>query len=288
MKSANVLYLLLCLNFSSCGQAEEKAAGAHPVAAKPETAQIPDSSGNTIATRFDPPTGYKRISCADSSFGHFLRNLPLKPPNSSVFYFDGQPKMNEVYDAVVDMDFGKRDLQQCADAVIRLRGEYLFSRKDYSKISFPFTSGFNAEFSEWTKGNRIFVNGNKATWKKQAEPSCTYSDFRKYMDIVFTYAGTLSLSRSLHPRKLSDLSVGDVFIVGGSPGHAVLVVDAATDAAGRKVFLLAQSYMPAQDIQILKNFENRELSPWYLAGETEKLATPEWTFTWDQLKTFDE
>jgi hypothetical protein len=40
--------------------------------------------------------------------------------------------------------------------------------------------------------------------------------------------------------------VGDVFIRGGSPGHAMLVVDMGEDAAGRKIYLVAQSYMPSQ------------------------------------------
>jgi len=46
------------------------------------------------------------------------------------------------------------------------------------------------------------------------------------------------------------------------PGHAVIVVDMAEDAKGQRAFLLAQSYMPAQDIHILKNPMDADLSPW--------------------------
>ena len=46
------------------------------------------------------------------------------------------------------------------------------------------------------------------------------------------------------------MQIGDVLIQGGSPGHAVIVVDMAENpATGEKLYLLAQSYMPAQDIQ---------------------------------------
>ena len=49
---------------------------------------------------------------------------------------------------------------------------------------------------------------------------------------------------------VTSMQIGDVLIQGGSPGHAVIVVDMAENpATGEKLYLLAQSYMPAQDIQ---------------------------------------
>jgi hypothetical protein len=51
---------------------------------------------------------------------------------------------------------------------------------------------------------------------------------------------------------------GHVLIQGGSPGHAVLLVD----AAGERLYLPAQSTMPARDIHRLKNRERpRSLVP---------------------------
>ncbi|MDE6162595.1 MAG: DUF4846 domain-containing protein, partial [Bacteroides sp.] len=51
-----------------------------------------------------------------------------------------------------------------------------------------------------------------------------------------------------------------------------------------------QSYMPAQQIHILANPVSRSLSPWYELAETdtEKLYTPEWIFSWKDLKRFKE
>jgi hypothetical protein len=86
---------------------------------------------------------------------------------------------------------------------------------------------------------------------------------------------------------LSELSVGDVFIQGGLPGHAVIIVDMAVNKnTGEKLFLLAQSYMPAQEIQILKNPNNSSISPWYTASFTTEIFTPEWTFRETDLKRF--
>jgi len=38
---------------------------------------------------------------------------------------------------------------------------------------------------------------------------------------------------------IKNMNIGDVFIVGGSPGHAVIVVDMAVNSDGEKIFLLA-------------------------------------------------
>lgn len=240
----------------------------------------------TIETRFIPPTGFERKTVDKNSFADYLRKLKLKSHGSKVKYYDGKVKENNCYDAVVNMEIGTRDLQQCADAIMRLRGEYLYQQKLYDRISFDFTNGFKADYTEWIKGNRILVQEKEVSWKKSANPANDYQTFRNYMNIIFSYAGTLSLSKSLTAKELKDIAIGDVFIVGGSPGHAVIVVDLVENKLGEKLFLLAQSYMPAQDIQILKNTTNHELSPWYSSKSTGELKTPEWTFTIDQLKTW--
>lgn len=53
----------------------------------------------------------------------------------------------------------------------------------------------------------------------------------------------------------------------------------------QKMFLLAQSYMPAQEIQLLKNPSNSN-SPWYSISDNGILNTPEWTFNNGDLKQF--
>jgi hypothetical protein len=139
------------------------------------------------------------------------------------------------------------------------------------------------KYSEWKKGKRL--NSACNGWTTGGTASETHDDFMKYMKTIFTYAGTLSLSKELQAKNISDLDAGDVFIKGGSPGHAVIVIDVAEGNEG-KAFLLAQSYMPAQDIEILKNPNNAGMSPWFKASEMGILETPEWDFDWSQLKTW--
>ena len=251
--------------------------------------QLIDTSGTTIATRFLPPDGFERKSLDSTSFGFYLRNLPLKKHGSEVHLYNGSLKGNQTaHVAVINMSVGTRDLQQCADAVMRLRGEYLFHNKRFSDIHFRFVSGFSCEYSKWREGNRVGLNGNSVFWQKTGAADKSYSSFLKYMETVFNYASTLSLEKELRSIELKDVQIGDVLIRGGAPGHAVIVVDMVENANGEKLVLLAQSYMPAQEIQVLQNPMNRNTSPWYNLEERMKIYTPEWTFEAHQLRRFEK
>ena len=45
-----------------------------------------------------------------------------------------------------------------------------------------------------------------------------------------------------------------------------------------KIYLLAQGFMPAQDIHVLVNVVDTDLSPWYKVNEKSIIHTPEYTF----------
>jgi len=209
------------------------------------------------------PAGYKRVAESKDSFGGWLRNLSLKK-DRRVFLYDGSLKRNQhAQFAVLDISVGTKDLQQCADAVMRLRAEYLFSQKRYSEIEFR-------------------DNANKAyKWTKGSDRDA----FGKYLETVFGMCGSASLEKQLTPvAGMKNITAGDVLIKGGFPGHVMIVVDVAVNEKGNKVFMLAQSYMPAQDIHIVVNPENSALSPWYEVSDASEIITPEWTFSNQQLR----
>lgn len=252
-----------------------------------QKASLINVNGMKVQERFETPDGFTRVSVDDDSFGEYLRNLPLKSHGARVRYYNGGVKLRDVHEAVVDIDVGERDLQQCADAVIRLRAEYLYGKEQYERIHFNFTNGFNADYVTWRQGNRIAVEGNKAKWVKAAGQSNDYASFRKYLEMVFAYAGTLSLSQEMKQVPLGEMQIGDIFMKGTTPGHCAIVVDMNENkTTGEKLFMLAQSYMPAQDIHILKNPQNNVWSPWYSLNFGEKLETPEWVFNANQLMRF--
>ena len=254
----------------------------------------PSAVADQLMQRIAPPLGFERREVSHDSFAYWLRRLPLKPPGSAVYLYNGRPKSNQrVHRAVVDIDVGSRDLQQCADAVMRLRAEYLYSRGRFSDIHFNFTGGTRVPFSRWSRGERPRVKGRHVSWRRGARRGRDRQNFKRYMRMIYSYAGTYSLSRELEPVKRQDLRGGDIFIKGGFPGPAVLVADVVEHKkTGERRFLLIQSFMPAQDMHVLKNPSSFFASPWYKLPASRpsgsQLATPEWTFAWTALKRFGE
>lgn len=246
-------------------------------------------SGHIMETRFPAPDGFIRTTTDSTSFAAWLRRLPLRPDGYPVHLYDGRLKSrSDVHCAVLNLDVGRRDLQQCADAVIRLRAEYLYSQKRYADIHFRFTNGFVAEYDRWRRGARIRVEGNRVFWTGGGKVSDGYPEFRRYLDIVFAYSGSASLERELYAVEPTALQPGDVWIKGGYPGHAVIVLDVAVHPQSKeRRFLLAQSYMPAQEIHVLKNPARDDGTAWYSVAESgETLETPEWTFKKNHLRRF--
>jgi hypothetical protein len=234
------------------------------------------------------PEGYQRIKAAAGSYTEYLRNIPLRKDNTVCLY-NGVKKGNQKAQyAVLDIDAGSKDLQQCADAAMRLRAEYLYARKNYPAITFRFTNGFHCDYEHYAQGYRLKVKGNSCRWVKQEAANYAYPIFRQYLDLVYAYAGTRSLYTQLTAIPLQKIAPGKVFLQTREPyGHAVTVMDMAYHpTTGDTIFLLSQSYMPAQDIHILRNPMDSKLSPWYSIHFGGDLETPEWTFTRDDLKSF--
>jgi len=210
------------------------------------------------------PPGYHRIETVTGAFGSWLRQIKLKE-DKTVYLFNGQKKSNQSAQfAVLDIPVGKKDLQQCADAVMRLRASYLLSIGKSELISFS--------------------DNNSRRYDCPRDP--TPDEFERYLEDVYAHCSTASLEKQLkRVEGISEVMPGDVLIKGGSPGHAVLVMDVAINGAGRRIFTIAQSYMPAQSIHLLKNPANSRISPWYYADDNvPEIETPEWTFYPGQLR----
>jgi Domain of unknown function (4846) len=229
-----------------------------------KTETIKPNAGNPYKQikKIPLPAGFNRVTADSASFSAYLRNIGLKE-QTIVYLYNGQPKHNQTAQyALLNISVGNTDLQQCADAVMRLRAEYLFAEKQFDKI--------------------IFFDNDNTHYTFTAPYSRDHFD--KYLNRVFGMCGSASLSKQLKPvNSFAAIEPGNVLIRGGFPGHAVIVMDVAVNEAGKKIYLLAQSYMPAQDIHVLKNPMNEDLSPWYEVNDDHIIQTPEYTFMQHEL-----
>jgi hypothetical protein len=243
-----------------------------------------DTRVRPLEATFAPPPGYTRVAVEPGSFGAWLRGLPLRPAGTPARDFRGglvlaadDPRLA----AVAELDVGTANLQQCADSIIRLHAEWLWVQGQKDRIAYRFTSGDLASWPRYAAGERAKISGSKVKWVHSATADSSRASFRAYLDLVFTYAGTLSLQAEKQRPSREGVRPGDFFVLGGSPGHAVLVLDVAENAAGERVALLGQGFIPAQDFQILSPGQG---GPWFsLQGD--EVATPFWKpFPWSSLR----
>lgn len=245
------------------------------------------SPKSRLSRRIRPPQGFRRVAVKRRSFAAWLRGLPLLPKGALVHLYNGQRKAEQQHHtAVVDLDVGRRDLQQCADAVMRLWGEYHWSRRRQSQLSFRFLSGHWYPWKRWARGHRRrFRRGRFGGWYKRRKANTSYRNFQRYLRYAMSWTNTSALVRQWKRIPIRSARAGDVLLVGwrrGSPGHAVLILDQVQNKRGQKLFLLGQSYMPAQQFHILKA-PGQATSPWFRFPTRGKIVTPEWTFTTKQV-----
>jgi hypothetical protein len=243
-----------------------------------------DASVRPLEATFPPPAGYTRVELEPGTFGAWLRGLPLRPAGTPVRDFRGGEILaaeDSRLAAVAELDVGTLNLQQCADSIIRLHAEWLWAQGQKERIAYRFTSGHLAAWPKYAAGDRARISGSKVSWVRSGAADSTRSSFRAYLDLVFTYAGTLSLqAEKKHPAR-EELRPGDFFVLGGSPGHAVLVLDVAVNAAGERVALIGQGFIPAQDFHLVSPGQD---GPWF-SLESEEVATPFWKpFPWSSLR----
>lgn len=175
----------------------------------------------TVQTETPAPEGYVRVET--DGWGEWLRGLPVLPEGSPVLKEDGTPKPNQrAHHRVINMPV--LPYQECADSVMRLRAEYLVS----AHKTFRF-SGMS-----FSKGSRGALD--------------------RFLRRLFVMKGTLNLASEMTtpPAWEGRVQPGDVLVRGGSPGHAVMVLDVVQNGRSRKL-LLGNGFMPAQQFHVLRN-----------------------------------
>ncbi|MFV8750819.1 DUF4846 domain-containing protein [Nannocystaceae bacterium ST9] len=235
--------------------------------------EVPAST--SLATRFPTPSGYARVEVDARSFAGWLRGLPVRIDRRAVHDHRGRATG---WDAagVITLDVGDKNLQQCADSLLRLHGEWLWSQGRPRELAYHFTSGDLSRFEDWVAGRRWKVEGAKV---KQVEVEPVARDraaLRAWFEQLFMYAGTRSLELDTEPVPLDrPIEAGDLLLRPGSPGHVVMVLDVAEGAERERIAVIGQGSMPAQELHVIPG---PLAGAWFRfpAGEDVEVDVPGW------------
>lgn len=259
-------------------------------------------TNNTVGTRFTAPQGFERVPVQDGSFEAYLRNFSLKTYGTVAMMHDPETKaMIEATDAstmgVFNIELiNTGNLQGAAGSIIRLRAEYFRSVGNLEGISFELctTPAFVCDYKTWTDGGRLdktLISDDKLSWcinhgvngeecgHKDVTLGDTDGSFRYYLQNVMTYSNVASLRLQMKKMSISDVQIGDVFCSTEGKGLALIVVDVATDASGKKTFIVAGGGNPATDIHVYENTENPDMNVWQMADINGTFKCNGFTFT---------
>ena len=207
----------------------------------------------TVGAAYPPPTGATRTP--DDAFGAWLQALPLRPAGAPIRTHDGQPVPHD--GRPVDLPLVRGDLQQCADSALRLRAEFLRSQGRADELAFRATSGDPLPWARYRAGETPYAAGAGIRWRSADPAGQTWDG---WLTRVFMWAGTRSL-QAYETTAVDTPRSGDVLVQGGSPGHAVVVLDVAT-RGDQTLLLLGEGFMPAQDFHV----EHGPASGWWTWG----------------------
>jgi len=249
----------------------------------------------TIRDNVNIPKGWERV--VQNSFHSWVLVQPLSEDLVKTYTGQTVYGVNTIYKVKFDYDIGDQDLHQCADASIYLNALHKYDNEDYDKIIYHFTDGQEYSYLQYLAGYRPknkLVDGRSTTHliytHNLRKPS--YRNFRMYLDIIWSYAGSWSLDKyDTYHIKPGFAMPGDIFVKGGFPGHVITIIDVIENIeTGKRKYMLAESYMPAQEQYIVVNTEEHGVNPqldlWFDIEEDKMLSTNRWSFKPKQLKRY--
>lgn len=232
------------------------------------------AASTALTTRYPVPDGYTRVDADEGSFAIWLRGLPVRIDRRMVLDHRGRRRGDSA--GVITLDVGDKDLQQCADTLLRLHGEWLWSQGRSRELAYHFTSGDLSRFADWVAGRRWKVEGAKVV---QVQGEAVGNDrvaLRAWFEQLFMYAGTRSLELDTEAVSLDQpIAAGDLLLRPGSPGHVVMVLDVAEGRDGERLAVIGQGSMPAQELHVIPGPIE---GAWFRfpAGEDVEVDVPGW------------
>jgi Domain of unknown function (4846) len=245
-----------------------------------------------LSSRYQVPLGFARIPLKRDSWAWWLRHLPMRPKKSIPHDFKGRiiKDHSSYISGLVDLDVGKKDLQQCIDTIIRLRAEYLWISNRKSKIGFRFSGRRKFFWHQWSRGLRPKKVKGRLKFIKSRSSSNSKKHFYSYLNYIYMMTGTIN-HKGKKPVNPINLHPGNYFVtihpqpIMGGAGHAVMVLDLAINKKNEQIALIAQGDIPAQDFHLVKN---KDGALWFKLPKLDSKNIFLWPtpFYWKDLKSF--
>jgi hypothetical protein len=229
-----------------------------------------------LEQRIASPSGYERVAAAPRSFAEWLRRLPVRPPGTPVLGGDRKvvlPADAPELAATIDLQPGSANLLNASNVVLRLRAEYLWAVGPRETIRLSFTNGDPFEWARWSRGERPIVSGRAVSWQSSESADESRRSFAGYLETLFKYSSVHSLMLDTHPVTDETVQAGDVFVIPGRPGHAIVVLDVAARGPGDVCVLLGQGGTPARTFYVVAA---SPATPWFELRAGSNIDVPGW------------
>ncbi len=239
---------------------------------------VAGAHGEDLATLYPEPTGYRRVAIEPGSFAEYVRHLAVLPDTASVRYYDGRPVQQWPGNTrVLDMPFlFCSDVEQCADMALRLVSEYFWQTDRADSLAFRLQNGQEIVWREWRAGQRFRYDAQSDRHvRSRGAADSSRTAFEEFLFYLFHWTGSVALKRDLRRIAASDLQPGDLIVqnTSGAMGHVSVILDAAVNAEGERLYLIANGWTPAQSMFIRQPQAGEGIDGWFsLAGYERHLS----------------
>jgi len=160
------------------------------------------------------------------------------------------------------------DLQQCADVAVRLYAEYRWAAGTANGLKMPLQNGQHIAWRDWRRGIRGKVVGSRHRFTRRAAADASYSTFRGYLAYVMNWLGSAGIKQGARAVGRADVKAGDLYVQNstGSIGHVSVMLDQCvldTRKGHRRLYLVAEGFMPAQDTHVMLPSRGEGLGAWF-------------------------
>jgi hypothetical protein len=236
-----------------------------------------------LSDRIPTTDGYQRVMLPSKSFGDWLRHLPVATATEDVVFANGKTFFaagDESFATAIHLQPHTNALG-AAGMMIRLRAEHGWSTKSLDRTTFHFATGQRMSWRAWASGVRALVGDDGPHFEMTGIADDSRDSFCAWIETQLQFTSCVSLLDDTRCVDDGTISPGDVLLRGGRDAHVVIVLDVATDAAGRVAIMLGSGNTPASTFHVMRAPSG---SPWFELSSRSIETGSQGRFELDQLR----